>query len=189
MQLADIATQQQLIAAKKIQVAGSVGSEHLNVSSRVLRMGKYSDASSPLSAPWVVQPESAIPFASNGTINTPAIGSGWTDVIGPAGQYPMQVPNGFDGVIKTAVNFYNGGGFVSGSGSLIWRLLQNGAAVRNFDNILIQFGVMPFPSTIEGVRVKSNDTIQFQVNNISLAGAGTQIVCYLGGYHYSNKLS
>ena len=155
----------------------------------VLKQGKYSFDSNPTSPPWVTMPDGGFPFSSNGTINTPAIGAGFTDVIGPAGQYVMQVPNGNDGVIQQLVCFYNGQGFTSGSGALVWRILINGQAVRNYDNILVQLGVAPFPGTVEGIRVKSGDTIQFQVNNVSLLAGGTQIFCFLGGWYYPSKLS
>jgi hypothetical protein len=154
-----------------------------------LRQGKFSFDSNPVSPPWVTMPDGGFPFSSNGTINTPAIGSGFVDVIGPNGQYQFQVPNGYDGVIRRLTCFYNGGGFISGSGALIWRILQDGQAVRNYDNILVQLGVMPFPGETEGIRISSNQTIQFQVDNVSLAGVGTQIFCFFGGWFYPCKLS
>lgn len=202
MRLADIAkAQQDLISNTTVRGATSLTIPHVggrasngsNGQSDVLRPGKYSFNSSPLVPPWVQMPDGGFPFSSNGTITTPAITGGppyvWSDVIGPNGQYVMQVPNGYDGVIKTLVCFYNGGGFVSGSGALIWRILLDGQAVRNYDNILVQLGVTPFPGNTEGIRLSSNQTVQFQVTNVSQVGGGTQIFCFFGGWYYPNKLS
>lgn len=181
LSLASLAAQQQAMVGKV-----SLGN---SVMPSPLMMGNQSGLASPLSAPWVSMPDGGFPFFSNGTITTPAANSVWTDVIGPAGQYPMQVPNGNDGVINTVMNTYNGAGFVVGSGSLVWRILINGQAARNFDNILVPLGVAPFPSSIAGIRVSSGDTVQFQVKNVSLGGAATQIICFLSGWYYSNKMS
>lgn len=197
MTLLEIASAQQKLvtdtgsrgASSLLSKKGNLAYPHSELQSKNLKQGKYSFDSNPITPPWVTMPDGGFPFSSNGTINTPVIGSGWTDVIGPLGQYVMQVPNGNDGVIKTLVCFYNGGGFVSGSGALIWRILINGQAVRNYDNILVQLGVTPFPGNTEGIRVKSGDTIQFQVENISQVGGGSQIFCFLGGWYYPNKLS
>ena len=200
MRLVDIASAQQSIIANTQNrgAAGGLTKSHTlarlaNTKSNVLQQGKYSVDSNPLTPPWVQMPDGGFPFSSNGTINTPAATGGppytWTDVIGPNGQYVMQVPNGSDGVIRRLVCFYNGGGFISGSGALVWRILVNGQAVRNYDNILVQLGVQPFPGETEGIRVFSGQTVQFQVTNVSQAGGGTQIFCFFGGWYWPNKLS
>lgn len=200
MRLADIALAQQKIisntqtrGASNLASRGSGQSPHDELQKNGLVQGKYSFNSNPVQPPWVNMPDGGFPFSSNGTIPTPAPTGGppfvWSDVIGPAGQYVMQVPNGYDGVIRLITCFYNGGGFISGSGALIWRILLDGQAVRNYDNILVQLGVAPFPGVTEGIRVKSNQSIQLQVTNVSLPGAGTQIFGFLGGWYYPNKLS
>lgn len=191
MTLDEIAAEQQLIVNKKKQ--GILGMDLAGAPpSSTLQMGNQSGRSNPLTAPWLQMPDGGYPFSSNGTIALPAVGSGFTDVIGPnapAGGFPMQVPNGYDGVITKLVCFYNGQGFTSGSGSLIWRILINGQAVRNYDNILVQLGVTPFPGDIAGIRVSSGDTVEFQVSNVGVVSASTQIFCFLGGWYYSNKLT
>lgn len=159
-----------------------------NVDPETLYKGSDSFNSSPLIPPWVQMPDGGIPFSSNGTIPLPIMGSGFVDVIGPAGQYVMQVPNGYDGVIEDLVCFFNGGGFISGSGALIWRILIDGQAARNYDNILVQLGVTPFNGKTR-LRIKSNQTIQFQVNNVGLGGGANQIFCQFVGYYYPCKLS
>lgn len=167
MGLSDIAALQQLYAGK--------------VQSPNLLKGSMSDASNPVTAPWVTMPDGGFPFNTPGTINTPAIAAGvWVDVIN------ISVPSGFDGVIKRVVNRYNGQGFVDGSGTLIWRILRNSQAVRGYDSILSQLGDYGTGET--QIRVGSGDLLQFQVQNVSLVSGGTQILCYFGGWYFPKKV-
>lgn len=188
--LRDIAAQQQLVITNaRSRGASSIISGVSSPSGGIVGQGKYSFDSNPTSPPWVSMPDGGFPFSANGTVNLPVAGTGFTDVIGPNGQYVMQVPNGNDGVITLITCFYNGPGFNSGSGQLVWRILLDGQAVRNYDNILVQLGVAPFPGTTEGIRITSGQSVQLQVNNISLVAGGTQIFGFLGGWYYPNKLS
>ena len=197
--LAQIAVMQQQVVNLQAQRSVNAGVKTLGIAMRhewpIAKQGSHSFDSNPTQPPWVTMPDGGFPFSSNGTINLPAIGSGWTDVIGPNATQTngtilqFQVPNGSDGVIRKLVCFYNGSGFVSGSGALIWRILVDGQAVRNYDNILVQLGVQPFPGETEGIRISSNQTVQFQVNNVSLVGGVTQIFCFFGGWFYPCKLS
>lgn len=151
------------------------------VQSDALSKGNKSDASNPLTAPWVAMADGGFPFNSPGVINTPVIAVGtWVNVL------TMTVPNGYDGVIKNIKNSYNGAGFNEGSGTLIWRILRNGQAFRGYENILVTLGD---DTGITQLRIGSGDYIQFQVQNVGLAGAGTQLFCYFGGWYYPKKIS
>lgn len=174
MSLNDIARIQQSIAG-----SAQLG---LNLNSSSSGAGNSSNA------PWNEMPDGGFPFPVGATLNTPAVGTGWVDVIGPATVPNLIVPNGYDGVIRHLVNSYNGGGFINGSGSLLWRILRNGQAVRGYDSIRVLLG----GDSVTGstlIRIGSGDSLQFQVNNISLIGGGTQIFCYLGGWFYPQKAS
>lgn len=144
-----------------------------------LVMGNHSFADSPVTNPWSVMPDGGFPFSFGQAINTPAQGAGFTDIIN------IVVPNGYDGVINNISNFYNGAGFNQGSGQFIWRILVNGQAVRNYDNILIFLG--PNGTNITQIRVYSGMQVQFQVSNVSIIGAGTQQTAFMGGWFYPNK--
>lgn len=144
-----------------------------------LVQGNHSFADSPVTNPWTAMPDGGFPFSFGQAINTPAIAAGFTDIIN------VVVPNGYDGIINNISNNYNGQGFVNGSGQLIWRILVNGQAVRNYDNILVQLG--PNGTNITQIRVYSGNIIQFQVSNISLAGGVTQCYSFMGGWFYPNK--
>lgn len=182
MTLMEIAAQQQLLASRNVKGSGAIG-EYLPQASQTLYRGKYSSADAPLTAPWIAMPDGGYHVMQPGTVPTPAISATvWTDVIN------ITIPNGYDGVYDGIMNTYNGQGFINGSGDLIWRLLINGQAVRNYDNILVQLG----NDSVTGktrIRVKSSDQVQFQVTNVALLGAGTQIFCFLGGWYYPNKMN
>lgn len=177
---ASIASGQQVAADARKN--GALGTQNSNTA---LHPGKYSDRANPLSAPWLAMADGAQPFDPAISINVP-VPSGtplvWVDVIN------FIVPNGFDAVIQRYANNYNGGGWIQGSGQLVWRMLRNGQAIRNYDNILISFGFGGVGGTTNGIRLTSGDMFEFQVANNSLAGAVNQITCYVGGYFYPKKV-
>lgn len=169
--------QQQIAFSKKSAGIPNLANEPI---SNTLKPGKYSDAANPIQAPWEVMPDGGFAFNTPGVINTPVIGT-WTDVINTT------VPNGYDGVIRNILNNYNGGGFINGSGTLKWRILRNGQAVRGYDNILVQLG-NDASTGITKIRVNGGDGLQYQVFNVSLGGAASQIFCYFGGWFYPDKV-
>lgn len=142
-------------------------------------VGNHSFADSPVTNPWTAMPDGGFPFSNGKAIATPAIGAGFTDIIN------FVVPNGYDGVINNISNFYNGTGFNQGSGAFIWRILVNGQAVRNYENILIFLG--PNGTNLTQIRIYSGNIVQFQVSNISTVGAATQQTAFMGGWFYPNK--
>lgn len=132
-------------------------------------------------APYIVPPPGFFGFDQPGIIPTPAANGVETDVIN------IQVPLGYDGVIKKLSNQYTGGGFVEGNGDLTWRVYRNSLAVRNYDNIQVQLGTMQNPRDIAGIRVFSGQVIRVTVTHAvgsGLAVAGTNIICFISGWFY-----
>src|SRR6476660_6203284 len=86
-------------------------------------------------------PPDGFPFDYTAYIATPAVG-----VISPV--ISFTVPEGHYGVIKKIGNVYVGAGFVEGSGSLVWQILQNAGVVRNYDNILAGLGTVTQPGEV-----------------------------------------
>lgn len=130
--------------------------------------------------PWVEPPAGAEPFEAVAVIATPAVGSSGVVL-------SFRVPYGFDGVIRRLSHNYTGGGFVQGSGDLIWRLTRDGAAVRNFESLAVEFGSIQDPRKIDPIRIFSGQLISYVVEHAPTSGlpvAGTRIVCSLGGYFY-----
>lgn len=97
----------------------------------------------------------------------------------------LTVPTGLDGVIKKYSNNLTGGGFVNGSGDIIWRIRRNGRAIRNFDNILFESGTVDFPRELAaGIRIYSNDIITFTVEHVANAALAGNVICSFVGYFY-----
>jgi hypothetical protein len=133
--------------------------------------------------PWLDMPEGAYGFDPQ-QVNT--LGVVGTELFGVS----ITVPEGYDGVINgfnwnftptTAVVF------AQGSGDLKAQILRNGAAVRNYDNILMEKGCILSPRPINPLRVYSKQVIQivvFHVANVLLFG---DVITGLSGYFYPNK--
>ena len=123
-------------------------------------------------------PPDGIPFFPTGYVATPAVGSSSVVVT-------LTVPEGFHGVIKKVGNVYVGLGFTEGSGSLVWQILQNGAVVRNADNIVSSLGTVTQPGELSGsIFIYEQQVITLQVSNVSLIAGGTQIGGRLDGWYF-----
>lgn len=128
-------------------------------------------------APWIQPPQGHIPFLEAGVLAAPGVGAAGVVLT-------MPVPSGMDGVINGISNNYVAGGFVSGSGQLVWRILADGRAIRNFNNIIVEFGTLQIPRVVDGIRVFSDQTITYTIDHIANAALGGNVVCTLKGYFY-----
>lgn len=130
--------------------------------------------------PWIFPDENSIHFDNAGDIVIPAIGVESAIVT-------FSVPKGQNGVLKTLGNALIGGGFTDGSGAVVWRILQNGQAVRGKENILNSFGSVAAPSQIGGggfIRILENDLIQLTALNVAIPPAGQIVAGRLSGWFY-----
>lgn len=59
------------------------------------------------------------------------------------------VPRGQQAKVSALAIVYVGGGFVDGSGNLVWRVLINGAAHKGLGNLQAQIGSMQQPNPIQ----------------------------------------
>jgi hypothetical protein len=121
--------------------------------------------------PWIYQP---VNWENVDQINyalLPAIGS--TAVI-----ISYVVPPGRNGIInKVACNFV-GGGWVEGSGDVVWRILVDGTpppGATSYDSILASLGGPSQPTGIAGFRFFENQVLQFVAFN-NPAGANGGVV-------------
>jgi len=138
------------------------------------------DAGNPLAAfPWVFPPPNFQAFDFQGAIAHPAVGSGDQVILS------FTVPPGHDGVIKRISCNFSGPGFVQGSGTLVWRILANGAAIKGYDNILTELGNEQTPRPTDGILVYEGQLIQLVVSNINLNAGGTFDRGSLAGYYWS----
>lgn len=127
--------------------------------------------------PWVEQPDNSDPFDFESAVALPAIGASGTVVT-------LTVPPGYDGVINAFSWNFLGGGFTQNSGDIQVQLLRNGAAIRNYDNILVEKGTIQVPRQISALRIYSNQTITMIVNHIANNTLNGNVVGSFVGYFY-----
>ena len=136
--------------------------------------------------PWIYQP---VNWENVDQINyalLPAIGS--TAII-----ITYVVPPGRNGIInKVACNFV-GGGWVEGSGDVVWRILVDGTpppGATSYDSILASLGGPSQPTGIAGFRFFENQVLTFVAfNNPAGANggvvvAGQRVGARLTGWNY-----
>lgn len=121
-------------------------------------------------------------FDEQASIAIPANPSGFVVVLA------INVPDGFNGVItKYSCNF-TGGGFIDGSGDLVWQILNNGKPIQNYDSILTERGDPNLPRDVSAINIYSSQVIQFVVNHAAnpLLASG-YIICTLSGFYYPSS--
>lgn len=133
-----------------------------------------------MSYPWVEPPEGFQPFDFAGVIDTPAISGPLAD----SAVLLFTVPAGFDAVIRDLSHNVTGGGFVEGSGDLVWRLRVDNEYVRNFGRLTVQFGTVAEPRGTYGIVVKSGQTFRYLVANAGYIAGGTKVICTARGWFY-----
>jgi hypothetical protein len=125
-------------------------------------------------------PSGHIPFIPKGAIALPTVG-------GEATIVEFTVPVGYNGVITELTNVYLGGGFDPTAASIVWRVLANNRAIRNFENIVTQTGSLETPAPIPNLRVYAGQVIKmivYHANNALLNGA---VAGGFTGYFYPAK--
>lgn len=130
--------------------------------------------------PWLQMPEGGVPFDKQTAVVMPVVGVTATVV-------SITVPDGMDGVINAFSWNDTGGGFVQGSGDLVAQVLRNSAAIRNFENILVEKGTIQQPRTISPIRIFSQQVISITINHVANGLLSGNIVGCLQGYFYPNK--
>lgn len=132
--------------------------------------------------PWVEPPPNYQPIDEQSLIAVPAAPSVDTEVV------VVVIPVGSDGTINTYSCNYIGGGFVDGSGDLIWRITIDGQPIRNFSNIKTERGSPSQPRTIPGgIRVYSGQRVAVVVNHASNGALTENVSANLGGWTYPSK--
>ena len=110
-------------------------------------------------------------------INLPAIGA--QEVV-----VEYDVPDGRNGVIFWIANNFVGGGFVDGSGSVIWSFEQDGVPLVGLEHLNTSLGTPAAPSRTSPVRVMEGKKIQLVVKNISILVAGQLVGGRISGHVY-----
>lgn len=152
------------------------------VQGQLISTGTGADTSAPLPTtivkkPWLDAPDGTVPFDPQTAVPLGVVGATVVAV-------ELIVPDGYDGVINEYSWNFTGGGFVQGDGSLKAQVLRNGAAIRNYDNILVEKGTIAHARHIAPIRIWSGDRIQVTVNHVSNVLLDGQVVASLVGWFY-----
>lgn len=132
--------------------------------------------------PWIDPPPDYLDFDQPGSVVLPAAPSVDTTVL------TLQVPRGYDGVIKAYSCNFLGGGFVNGSGTIIWRININGTPVRNFSNITTERGSSEQPRALAGgLRVYSEQIVTLVVNHVSDNTLAGNVLGSFQGWFYPSR--
>jgi len=122
--------------------------------------------------PWIYQPTNWENIDQLNYALLPAIGSQVTII-------SYVVPPGRNGVInKVACNFV-GGGWVEGSGDVLWRILVDGTpppGATSYDSILASLGSPASPTGIGGFRIFENQVLTLVAFNNPAGADGGVIV-------------
>lgn len=119
-----------------------------------------------------------------GYVGLPAIGA-------EAVILSFRVPIGRNGIIRKVANNYVGGGWVEGSGAVIWKILVDGApppGATSYNSILGSLGSPANPVEIAGFRVFENQLVTVVADNVSVVVAGQLVGARLVGYFYPREL-
>jgi hypothetical protein len=135
-----------------------------------------------LTPPWVEPPQNFLSFDEPGVVPLPAAPSVDTTIVS------LLVPDGYDGVIRGMSINFEGGGFVQGSGTIVWRVLADGQAIRNYSNIITERGSAQQPRPVSGgIRIYSSQLITVTVNHVSDNTLAGDVAASLTGWFYPSK--
>jgi hypothetical protein len=127
--------------------------------------------------PWIEEPGSGEPFNYVNYVALPAIGA--TAVI-----LDFTVPEGRNGAIKWIGNNFVGGGWVEGSGDVVWRILRDDGFIKNHENLLGSLGNPAAPSETAPIRIFENERIRMVIDNIGVIVATQLAGGRLSGWFY-----
>jgi hypothetical protein len=129
--------------------------------------------------PYLFEPPNAVPFDEVAYVALPAIDPAlFTDVVA------FTVPPGFNGVVAWKANVFIGGGWVEGTGDVVWQIAIDGVPVRNYQNILASFGSTANPPRTSVLRVLEGQRVSFRVRNNAVVVAGQRVGARLAGWFY-----
>lgn len=127
---------------------------------------------------WLDFPLNGQYFTYPGVIDTPALGTTLAVI------QSFTVPAGWDGVIRKVSHNYTGPGFVQGSGDLAFAIRVAGAMIKNYSNILVEFGSPQQPRDTF-IIVREAQLVEYLVSVDAAAAipiAGTFINAFMDGW-------
>lgn len=140
--------------------------------------------------PWIYPPTNWENIDQDNYALLPAIGSTVTII-------SYVVPPGRNGIINKVANNFVGGGWVEGTGDVIWRILVDGTpppGATSYDTIVASLGNPASPTGIAGFRIFENQVITLVAFN-NPAGpnggvvvAGQRVGARFVGWNYPTEI-
>ena len=152
--------------------------------------------------PWLYPPSSFQQLDKYGTLALPAIAAtpssigGVPGALNQASNMPWNVPQGFNGFLKTlAIEFVANGGaawtpgvLVGGVPPLQFQLLVNGHPATDYGNICYSPGAINAPTSFAGVPIKEGNLVEILVLNNSIVVTTQFVHGRVQGYYYPKSL-
>ena len=130
---------------------------------------------------WNEEPPGSVPFDEQGSADIATLP---LDVDVPVVSFT--VPHGYDGIIRWISNNLVGNTVPITGQAIIWKILINGRAARNFGLITQQKGTIAQGREISPLHIFSGDLVQYTVM-ATLGGLDGETVCSLTGYYFPSK--
>ena len=112
-------------------------------------------------------------------VNLPAIGA--TAIV-----VSFVVPRRKNGALEFVGNQFIGGGWVEGTGGLVWQVTADGVPIQGYDSIIGSIGSLSSPGDLgrSPTRLFENQVIQLTARNVNILVAGQVLLGLLRGKFY-----
>lgn len=127
---------------------------------------------------WLDEPPGSVPFDEQASLALTGTVQPEVTVL------TLNVPLGFDGIIRWISNNITGGPFTPGNDT--WSLKINGRPYRNFGTITQEKGTVAQGREISPIRLFAGDVVTFTFTE-GVAGQSGMTVVSLTGYFYPSK--
>lgn len=127
---------------------------------------------------WLEEPPGSVPFDEQGEISLTGVAGTVADVL------EINVPQGFDGVIKWLSNNLVGATFQPGT--VTWGIFINRRPYRNFGTITQEKGTVAQGREISPIRLFAGDFVEYKVMEV-VGGLTGMTTVSMTGYYYPSK--
>ncbi len=169
-----------LVAAQSARTRGAPSGAGIETAEPVPALGA-GDRVEVVQTPWINLPAGGQNFLemNRAQILLPAIGATVTVVTFP-------VPRRKNGAIEFIGNQFIGGGWVEGTGDLVWQLLADGVPLQGYDSIIASIGTISSPANLgrSPSRIFENQVIELTARNVNIIVAGQVLLGLVRGKFY-----
>jgi hypothetical protein len=138
---------------------------------------------------YIQPPPNSVRWQPRGSLVIPIVPAGADQLV-----LQQTIPLGYDGILISISNIWNGTGFIEGSGDITWRLQIDQRYVPFFDSINTTLGslTIPYDVTGQGIALLSGQTVyyyaNFAVGSNARLNAGGQTLCACTGYIWPREV-